>query len=337
MRATRTGLPCTLVLLSGCVRTLELPADTISDEVVSSIGDTGSADSGTPLDAERVCVPAEADGFLIPHGRWALAVLHASRRYGDLSDSALSLSPAWFLASAWESTYFDCAAYGLPWSPDEAPDAEGCMAINETSMWSELSRFFPAYYDEGSFDGAVDGDHVEAAVMAMTWFTMAGHVLIQKRGVNPEEWYASADDPRAVEKLSAIMHAHGPWSSQLSNVLNNCRGAGVADCIADNVSGNTAAHLDGVIEKIAALEAGSCYDEPVTEDEVNTYIDELSRAWPEAPEAWDEARAAALAARTGEGFATEAPRILDAIDGALVTRLLCPEEVLWDQFRLSCP
>ena len=319
-------------LLTGCVRTLELagpsdPADTDTDTLLDT--DTGEDTDGPSPDA--VCVPGQGEGFIIPHARWALAVLHASRMYDNLDDSTLALSPAWFLASAWQGSAFSCAEYGLPWDYSSKQDTpEGCLAIEESTIWSELSRLYPGIYDKDGYDGAVSGDHVEAAVMALTWFTVSAHVLIQMNDVNPDEWYATAADPLAVEKLSAIMHNQGPWTSLVGDILVTC-----PDNIDACLSDEAAWYVSGMTEKLQLLGSAECYDAPLSEADVRQYVDGLSAVWPR--EDWVAIEAAALAARTDAGFATAATAVLDAIDENTVTRLRCPEEELWAQFRLSCP
>ena len=155
--------------------------------------------------------------------------------------------------------------------------------------------------------GAVSGDNVEAAVMALTWFTVTAHVLIQMNEVNPDEWYASASDPLAVEKLSALMHNQGPWASQVGEILVKC-----PDNIDACLSNEAAWYVSGLTEKLQLLEGAECYDEPLSEDDVRQYVAGLSAVWPR--EDWVAVEAAALAARTGAGFASEAAAILDAID-----------------------
>ena len=343
-------------LLSGCTRTLTLPDtgdaspettpvadDTSSDGATDSAPPTGADDTApdtspsetadTAPPADTVCLPGEATGFRMPHGRWALATLHASRRYGDLDESALSLSPAWFLASAWERTGFACADYGEPWLTEEPQwsQTEGCLGVPDDTVWIELCRLYPQYFECGAAPEYVAGDHVEAGVMALAWYTLAAHALLQRHKLDPDDWYAAAADPLAVEKLSALMHFSGPWSQDVETILTDCAEQDIGACL----TGDPGMHVAGVMEKLTVLETATCYDEPLTEAEVRQYTGELATIW--TSEDWEAATEAAVGALTGAGFATDGPAVLDALDETLGARLRCPESELWSWYRLPCP
>jgi len=344
----------TALTLAGCTRTLKLPeesvptdtelpvetetADTATTQTTDTAPDTTDTDTSTTETAdtappvETACVPGEATGFSMPHGRWALATLMASRRYGDLDGSALSLSPAWFLASAWERTDFGCEDYGEPWLSEEPQwsQTEGCLGIPDDTVWIELCRLYPEYFECGSAPRYVGGDKVEAGVIALAWYTMIGHAMLQRYKVDPDEWYAGAGDPLAVEKLSALMHFSGVWTPDVESVLLSCDER-VESCL----TGDPLAHVTGVMEKLAVLEGASCYDEPLTEAEVRDFTEGLSEIW--GSEDWETATQAAVGALTGAGFMVDGPAVLDALDDTVGARLRCPEAELWDWYRLSCP
>ena len=346
-------------LLSGCTRTLKLPDTGDASPDTTSVTDSagGETDSAPPTGTddtttdtsddddtsgetadtappvETACVPGEATGFRVPSGRWALATLHASRRYGDLDDSALDLSPAWFLASAWERTGFACEDYGEPWLTEESQwsQTEGCLGIPDDTVWIELCRLYPQYFECGAAPRYVSGDHVEAGVMALAWYTLAAHALLQRHKLDPDDWYAAASDPLAVEKLSALMHFAGPWGADVEAVLTSCADKDIETCL----TGDPLMHVSGVTEKLAVLETATCYDDPLTEAEVRQYTEELATIW--TSEDWEAATEAAVGALTGAGFATDAPAVLDALDATLGARLRCPESELWSWYRLPCP
>jgi len=322
-------------LLTSCTRTLTLPDTAEVTPETRDSDPTGETDTSATDTAPvaTACVPGEATGFRIPHGRWALATLHAARRYGDLDDSALSLSPAWFLASAWERTGFACADYGEPWLTEDPQwsQTEGCLGVPDDTVWIELCRLYPQYFECGAAPEYVAGDHVEVGVMALAWYTLAAHALLQRHTLDPDDWYAAAADPLAVEKLSALMHFSGPWSPDAETILTSCADAELESCL----TGEPLAHVSGVAEKLAVLAEASCYDEPLTEAEVRQYTEELATIW--GSEDWEVATEAAVGALTGAGFATDGPAVLDALDEALGARLRCPESELWDWYRLPCP
>ena len=126
-----------IALLASCVRTYEVaPEPTMSDDPTEVAQDTSDTPSDTaPVDdpdvlGATVCIPGEAVNFRLPDARWGLAALFASRRYGDLYDSQMYLSPEWFLASAWERTGFGCTEYGDPWTvQSQWQDDEGCTGL----------------------------------------------------------------------------------------------------------------------------------------------------------------------------------------------------------------
>jgi len=341
-----------LVVGLGCVRTLMLfedephlvddtapPDSGIPDDTSDTDSDdTGNPDTSEPDDTgdtgeppQTVCVAGSADNFAIPHARWALAVLHASRRYDDLSDSVLSLSPEWFLASAWQRTGFGCAEYDEPWYLSEPWSGPlGCMGIAEDTTWLELMRLYPQYYVSDDYSTLMTGDHIEASVMSLAWATYVNHALMQRLEIDPDEWISASKDPHALERMMALHHFSGPWAWQASDVVKKCPND-IEACL----TGETLNHVSGVVEKMQILSDAECYDEPLTTEIVEQYLEELERLWPS--EDWSAIRAAALPAVTGEGFAIEAPAVLDAIDSELGVRLRCPETELWNWYLFSCP
>ncbi len=307
-----------------------LVADSVPSTDTAPTEDT--SEGGDTAPSTTVCVPGETSSFRIPDGRWALAVLYASRRYDDLESSHLVLSPAWFLASAWQRTGFGCSSYGGPWAEDAAWSGDpGCMGLYEHTHWSDLCRLYPDSFACGAYSGAVGGEHIEAAVMATAWFSLAAHALLQRDDDDLEAWYASATDPLAVEKISALTHYSGAWIQTALDVLDDCSDADVLDCM----QGEEAHHVSSVVEKMDTLAHATCYDEPIAVEDLEHFTEELALLWPE--EDWTGALGAAEAALTGGGFSEDGLRVMDAIEGVVDVRLLCPEETLWSWFQLSCP
>ena len=313
----------------GCVRTLRLSEDSAETGVIEvDPTDTSNPDTSDP--DPGVCVPGEASGFRIPHGRWALAVLHGSRRLADVEGTPFALSPAWFLATAWQRTGFGCAEYGEPWSAGDTWNQSGCLAVDQNLNWFDLSRMYPEYYSNNAYNGFLGEDHIEAGVMALTWYAFVSNAILQRLDDDLVGWYSAAADPYAVERVSALMHVEGVWSDDLEPVLASC-----SDDIEACLEGDTLFHVSGIADKLALLETAECFDAPLTSEEVTQYVNELARIWPE--EDWPSAQTAALGALTGAGFSTEGPAVLDAIDSVVAARLRCPESELWKWYQLSCP
>jgi hypothetical protein len=308
--------------LTGCVRVLELPTDP------DLAPPDGPAD---PVAPAKICVPASTLGYSLPSPRWGLAVAYASRRLDDRPSSALRLSPSWFLATGWQTSAFGCAPYGPPWSEDPywAGD-QGCLGVREETVWNELCRLFPGEYTCEGYAGALVGDAPEASALALAWFAVAAHGLLGRFDLDPDEWYASSTDPRAVEALTATMHYRGPWAGEVATILADCPSE-VAACLDWDLE----AHVVGVEAKLDALDDAPCWDEPLEPEDVEAFVAALEAARP----AWDwsEASAPAVEALTGAGFAVDAPRVLDAIDAAVDLRLACPEAELYTWYRLPCP
>ncbi|MCB9743280.1 MAG: hypothetical protein H6741_07590 [Alphaproteobacteria bacterium] len=312
-----------LLLLSACVRVTQLGADSSGPD-----DSAGPGDSDAPV--ESVCVPDTTTGYATPDGRWALAALYGARRLEDIPDSALRLGPEWFLASAWQASAFGCGDFGPPWSPSEATEDEGCLQIQEGTHWVELCRIFPELFPCEDREARISGAQVLGGVVALTWHAHLAHALQQRHEVDPDAWLEAAGDARAVERLAALLHAEGAWSWQAEGVFADC-----AEDIAACLEGAARRHVDGVSEKLGRLEDAGCYDAPLTEAELEAFLDELAPIFPD--EDWESARAAALAELDGRGFAEAGPAVLNTLDATLEARLVCPERELWDSFQLSCP
>jgi hypothetical protein len=306
---------------SGCVRVLALPTDSGPDDPVP-------VPESTSPPAE-VCVPGETLGYALPSARWGLSALYASRRLDDRPDSALRLAPSFFLATGWELTGFGCATYGAPWV-EVAPDDAGCLGLREETVWMELCRLYPLDYACDGYPGAFTGDTPEASALGLAWFALAAHALLGRYELDPDEWYATATDPLAVERLTAAMHYRSPWSGEVTDTIERC-GDDVEACLGEDLL----TYVSGVADKLEALEGATCHDAPLAPDDVRAFVGGLAAARPGRD--WAAAESAALSALTGEGFATEAPAVLDAIDAAVPLTLACPEQELFTWYRLPCP
>ena len=296
----------------------------------SRVLDVGTEPAST-TDREPVCLPGEATGYALPSARWGLAALHAERRLAEQQDSALSqLGAGFFLASAWKISAFGCDDYGTPWTPNAtAADDAGCLGISESVVWTELCRLYPGIYTCDAYAGAVSGDQIEGQVMALAWFALAGHALLGRYDLDPDSVYEGATDPLMVPKTMALMHFQTPWYA-LDEVFADCPGD-VVDCL----DGDPKRHVEGVAAKLDLLDGATCYAGELTEADVRAYVRGLEAVWP--TEDWDAAEAAAVEALATSRFDEDAMGVLDAIDGVVLTRLICPEQELWTWYRLSCP
>lgn len=300
--------------LLGCTRVLSLED-----------GPTSPPDS-----TARVCVPAEAPAYRLPSTRWALAALYASRRLGDRPDSALQLGPSWFLATGWQMSGFSCASYGDPWSVDPLWASDpGCLGLEQHTTWAELCKLWPADYACDGYAGSFAGDAPEASSLALAWFALAGHALLQRNG-DPEAWYTDAGDPLAPERMTATMHYWGPWTGQVDDVYQTC-----PDDIEACLDGELERHVAGVADKVAVLEEAPCATQPLTEADVRAFVGGLRDARP--GRSWDAAADRAVERLTGAGLDVDAPAVLDALDEEVDLRLTCPEEELYTWYRWPCP
>ena len=165
------------IALGGCVRILELAPEAI-DEVPKDRAHTGTPEA-------TVCVPGDTLGFSLPSARWGLAALYASRRLDDRPDSALRLTPSFFLATGWQISGFGCATYGAPWSGVELGDA-GCLGLREETVFRELCNLYPLDYTCDGYPGAFDGDAPEASALGLALdatdpVAQVGHALLERR------------------------------------------------------------------------------------------------------------------------------------------------------------
>lgn len=301
------------VSVLGCVRILELE------------------DTGAEVPESSACVPAEALGYRLPSARWGLSALYASRRLDDRPETALHLSPSWFLAVGWQTSGFGCADYGPPWAIDAQHAGDpGCLGLSEGTTWNELCRLYPATYPCDGYAGSFAGDAPEADALALAWFALAAHGLLGRFELDPDDWYAASADPLAVERLTAAMHLWGPWTGEIGEVVQGC-----PDEVEACLEGDLLRHAAGVADKLELLGAAPCYDEPLAEADVRAFTRGLAAVHPEL--AWDEGEQAAVDALTGRGFTTEAAAVVAALDAAVDLRLACPERELYEWYRLPCP
>ncbi|TNE84281.1 MAG: hypothetical protein EP330_30215 [Deltaproteobacteria bacterium] len=315
-------------------------------------------------DASEACaipVPAQTDlsspvwgepgvRFYVPDGRWALATALASRQLHEVDGLDLDLSPSWFFASALEASFLGCTEQ--PADPDEpanrydrqpSTDSEGCFELPDSTVWIELCRLFPddlaceaAYADV--IPSTARRDAVPTGALGLAWFDVAAYALFQRRGsADPDAFFAASPDPLALEKALAVAHAAGPWEPELDALFAGCAEAeDVGSCLTD---APLAARVSAVASHTADLEASvaadHCYDEPLTEAEVEAFVADLGVLWPRARVT--EATDAALAVLDGGSFQEDGPAVLDAVADEIGVALSCPGAQLGTWYALECP
>ena len=304
--------------------------DTAFDTPIDTATDTGVEPESPP----QVCLPANADGFRMPSSRWALSALMASRRLSEPEGSLLQVSPSWLLAVAWQTDTFACGGYGTPWS-DEGSNAEGgCYQIQYSTHWTELIRLFPEHFEAENWPVWIDGDTPERSTMALVHALYAGHLLL-RRGIDPESdadpdtWLSETADPLAPTRLAAFFHFEGPWSATATRALETCN-----DNLLDCADTGLLHHTEGIEAKQAVLDLADCYNEPITDSDLDAFVEGIAPLWPHVD--WTDARAQALDARTDTGFAVDGLAMVEAIEAAINAPLSCPAETLWDHYRYSC-
>ncbi|MBX2798895.1 MAG: hypothetical protein KTR31_14560 [Myxococcales bacterium] len=273
------------------------------------------------------CVPSQIDAFRLPSDRWGLAALYASRRLSDRADSALRLPPAWFLASAWEMSDFQCADYGPPYATVDERWAgdEGCLGIRSETAWAEICKLYPDLYDCKAYDGALAGDAPEQSVLALAWSAMAAHVLLSRFDVNPDAWARGAPDPLAVQRLTAALHHEGPWLWYAEDLLSPPCDRDVLGCL----DGAVADHVRGVGEKLQRLGEAPCHRTKVVPADIEAFVAQLALRF----EGWDWEAAERAALDSDRSLLG----VVRAVEAQTSVFLDCPEQELWTWYQLPCP
>lgn len=307
-----------LWFLLACVRTFqvgEVPVDTAPD---SPVDDTAVDDTG---ELPSVCVPGTSSAWRLPSPRWGLGALHTERR---LEEAGLPLDANFLLALGWQATRYGCSDFGAPWTYDEATVEWGCMALPSDTAQHEFCRLWPS--DLGCPDIDLSGDTPERSMVGLGRY--ATLVPIYQQGVteDPGALLQQATDPDALEKLIAHALAMGLWTDEAVTALTDCPDA-IDACLEPWLQ----SYLNGAVEKRDTLAQVDCYEEPLSEQDVRTYTQELQAALPGLE--FDEE--AAVDALTGQGFHVDAPRVLDALDASGWTHY-CPEHELNAWYGFSC-
>jgi hypothetical protein len=167
-------------------------------------------------------------------------------------------------------------------------------------------------------------------VMASAWAAYMGHAHLRREGVDPDAWYEAAADPRAVSRVSALLHRSGVWSGDLHPVLHSCD-----EDLLDCMSADNGLFVAGVDAKMDRLSSADCYDAAITDTDIDAFSAELARVWPD--EDWVAAAEAGKAARTGGGFTVDGLAVIEAIESELLARMVCPELELYEWYSLPCP
>lgn len=297
-----------------------------TDSGIDTAADTGTGQESPP----QVCLPAIADGFRMPSTRWALAALMASRRLAEPEGNQLQVSPEWLLATAWQTDTFACGGYGAPWSDTASDEEGGCYKLQSSTHWTELVRLFPDQFQAEGWPLWVDGDSPERSSLALVHALYAGHLLLRRATeTDPDTWLAQSTDALAASRVAAFFQFEGPWSATASQALTTCP-EDLIEC-ADSALQH---HVEGIEAKQELLTTAGCYDEPISDTDLDAFLDALAPIWPHVD--WPAARTRALEARTGAGFSSDGLAIVEAVEASIDARLSCPAETLWDHYRYSC-
>ncbi|MEC7949687.1 MAG: hypothetical protein VX265_19120 [Myxococcota bacterium] len=319
-----------LLAAVGCTRRTVLDGDPGERGSPPSQDDVVPPDTGGPSTAP-LCLPDDVEGFSIPSARWGLASFLGSQLLAEPDDSALQLSPEWFLSSGWQADYFGCGGYGAPWSDAPSNTSGGCFALEQQTHWVEVMRLFPDRFSELDWPDSVDGDQPERSAVTLVHALYAGHLLLWRLDdVNPDQRLPATADPRTVARVATWLHAEGPWSRTAEVTLTSC-----PDDLLSCVPETAATYAAAAEAKLLALENAPCASMALSDADVEGFLTGLEPLWPSAD--WPAIERSVDAVRRTGTLEGDGPAVVDVVLSALDSTLFCPEQNLWDLYRYSCP
>jgi hypothetical protein len=299
--------------------------------------------------------------FRVPFASWAFAAAHASRRFSQLAAQGLRyrLSPSYFFANALKESYMGCSDKLPPYDayhPGQlyqrtASYADGCFQMEATTAWVELTRLFPETIDGAleSHDTVISATHQDtlgrdnfaSSVFAASMYDVVSYAFLAEHGVaSPDAWFASAADPLATVKLTALAYNEGWHSGDLDAAITGCHGQLIENCLGNKDYVVAVSSYTRDLE--SAVAAGDCYDEPISAADVDDYVAKITPLFVHQDAAAMKSAADAAFARVAAGRATVdfqaiAPAILDALDAVITTQLACPDAALSTWYGVHCP
>jgi hypothetical protein len=178
--------------------------------------------------------------------------------------------------------------------------------------------------------------------MTKAYVDLVNYALLVEQGApDPDAWFAAASDPWAKVEMVAQMYNQGPYNPDVQRVMTQCQGMPIQSCVVEGlpyVKEVTAATQN--LE--ASVAAGNCYNDPIGRDDITYYLDRLFPLYVnEDPQAIATAALAAFDQAAGgqakAPFQQVALPVLDAIDGAMKSKLYCPETKLSQLWQKHCP
>jgi hypothetical protein len=157
---------------------------------------------------------------------------------------------------------------------------------------------------------------------------------------SPNAWFAGASDPQAMPKVMALLYNSGAFSTDATSVADRCQHDLIENCLGNKDYVVAVGSYTSQFE--AAIAAGNCYDELVAVSDVNSYVSQLVPLFSKenAGALIAAGRQAFLAASGGAPrapFQQVAGAVIQAIDGAMLSRMHCPDAELTLMHRVHCP
>ncbi len=303
--------------------------------------------------------------FKIPFSDWALAAAHVWLRLPQLHPykEHLDTSPSFYFATGMVETFWGCSLRLPPFDPANAglyfmqwvepllPD--GCLAISLGAS-SELEDVFPQVFDGvrvthdstvSSVDQVALGrDNIVSSIHTKAYVDLVNYALLVEEGApDPDAWFAGAADPWAKDEMIAQMYNQGPYNGNVQSVLLTCQKQPSLQqgCIGQGLQYVTEVTAT-TRELEASVAAGNCYDDPIGHDDIAYYIDKLTALYVDedataitsaAMQAFDDAAQGQAKAP----FQQVALPVLEAIEGAMKTKLYCPDATLSTLWNKRCP
>jgi hypothetical protein len=301
--------------------------------------------------------------FKIPFSDWALATAHVWHKLPELYPAHLDLrpSPSFYFATGMVETFWGCSLRLPPFDPTHAGQyfmqwvqpllPDGCLAITVGAS-QELQMLFPEVFDgvNVTHDSTISSvnqvalgrDNIVSSVLTKAYVDLVNYALMVEQGApDPDAWFAAANDPWAKVEMIAQMYNQGPYNPDVQKVLTQCQNVPLESCIVEGIQ--YVKEVTAATQNLeASVAAGRCYDDPIGHDDITYYLDRLFPLY--VGEDQHAITMAALAAfdqaaggRATAPFQQVALPVLDAIDGAMKSKLYCPEAMLSQLWQKHCP
>jgi len=315
---------------------------------------TGSvlADCAHPV-PDHLTLPASVAGesevhFYVADPVWALGLGWAAWQLDEVDGLGSVAGAPELLAVGLELTGNQCAVgvaedtvHGVTWGHDPAMEIPGCFGVDEVTVWTEVCRMWPSQVDCADYGVAISvgaTDNWANGALALGHFAVFSQAMWTTHGVtDPEAWLAGSTDPQARAKLLALGVQQSAFSGVFDTVLSGCAQGSLEDCVTETWLADSLARVGDNAAALGATEVG-CYDARVEAADVERFLDQVTTLY--SGDDVEGLRAAALAEFEVSGpgpFQVVATRLYEALDGARLVGLSCPDAMLGEWYGASCP